>query len=165
MGFKKLEKLVSGVNKASEFLLGVVVIIMFFILLAQIFSRFVFFIPLPSSQDLLIFFLLVSVFLGATVAVPRGKHISIEFLLMLVPERYKKLVLAVVSIISIGFLCVVAYQALTLIGMNKGASVGASPIPLGGYYFVVAVGCLLMVLNYIIHLIRSTEAFVKGEEE
>ena len=158
MSFRKLEKLVSGVNKASEFILGIVVVIMLFILLVQIFSRFVFFIPLPSSQDLLIFFLLVSVFLGATVAVPRGKHISIEFAIMLLPERYKKIVSAVANIVSIGFLCIVMYQALILIGMNKGASVGASPIPLGGYYFVVAVGCLLMVLNYITHLIKSTRA-------
>ncbi len=153
------------VNRLSEFLLGMTIIAMFLVLLAQIFTRFIIFIPLPSSQDLLIFFMLVSVFLGAAIAVPKEKHIAIEFLMMIIPDRFERSALILPNIVSVGFLSVVFYQALILMGKNKGVLVGASPVTLAIYYLVVAVGCFLMILNYAAYLIKNVRISINRERK
>ena len=49
---KTLKTAVGAFNKVCNLLLGIVMVAMFLVLLLQIISRFIAFIPLPWSQDL-----------------------------------------------------------------------------------------------------------------
>lgn len=155
MFVKKLDAAVGKINKLNEVLLVVSVVFMFIVLLAQIFTRFIFFIPLPASQDLLVFSLVASVFLGAGIAVSKNKHIALDFFVELLPKKVGDKILVFADFASIVFLCIVFYQSLILIGKTKGALIGASPIPVSGYYVIVSIGCLMMILNYINHIAKK----------
>lgn len=54
---KTLKTAVGAFNKVCNLLLGIVMVAMFLVLLLQIISRFIAFIPLPWSQDLIVFLL------------------------------------------------------------------------------------------------------------
>lgn len=151
----KLDAVVKKINKINEVLLVISIILMFIVLLAQIFTRFIFFIPLPASQDLLVFFLVASVFLGAGIAVAKNKHIALEFLVELLPKKIGDKTLVFADFVSMVFLCIVFYQSIILIGKTKGALIGASPIPVSGYYVIVAIGSIMMMINYFNHFMKK----------
>lgn len=165
MKLSRFESSVNKVNKFSEFLLVVSVLIIFVILLAQIFSRFVFFVPLPSSQDLLIFFLLVSVFLGVGNAVSQNKQIALEFFVNALPKQVENAILFIADLISILFLIIVIYQAAFLMIETKGSTVGSSPVPVPYYYLAIAVGCFLMIINYVSQLLNKVNMVKRREEK
>ena len=149
MFINKYKSIVQKVNKINEVMLVATLIIMFVVLLAQIFARFIFFIPLPASQDLLTFFMIASVFLGSGIAVANGKQIALEFLVDSIPGRTKDMLIILTDIISIAFLLLVVDQAREMIVKTKGALVGASPIPVSYYYVVVLIGCIIMIINFV----------------
>ncbi len=144
----KFNHVVKRINKANEIILVISIVIMFVILLAQIFVRFLFFIPLPASQDLLTFFMIASVFFGSGIAVANGKQIALELVIEYVPENVKNIMIILADCISITFLVIIMYQSIVLIEKCQGTIVGASPIPLSVYYMVVCIGCLFMMLNF-----------------
>ena len=155
--------MVDKFNLLNQVLLVVTIVVMFIVLLAQIFTRFIFFIPLPSSQDILVFLLLTSVFLGAGTAVAAHRHIALEFVVTALPPKVEKMVLIFADIVSIIFLIIVVNQSFQLMDQVRGTIVGASPIPAEGYYLVVLIGCLIMILNYVNDLIKKL--FVHDSKE
>lgn len=146
---KTLKKAVGGLNKACAVLLGIDMVAMFLILLLQIFSRFVAFMPLPWSQDLIVFMLVVAVFLGTGSATAAGKQIRLEVFVDLIPEKPRNVILIVADLISIAFLAVVTWQAVSLARENITVIVGASPVTFGWYYVAVTFGAVVMVLNFL----------------
>ena len=115
---KTLKTAVGAVNKACNFLLGIVMVAMFLVLLLQIISRFISFVPLPWSQDLIVFLLVCSVFLGACTATANNKQIRLEFFVDLLPKKLTKVILIIADLISIAFLVVVTSQAFQMTGEN-----------------------------------------------
>jgi TRAP-type C4-dicarboxylate transport system permease small subunit len=93
--------------------------------------------------------------LGSGIAVAKNKHIALEFLVELFPKKIGEKVLIFSDFVSISFLFIIFYQAIVLIGKTKGSLIGASPIPVSGYYVIVAFGSLMMILNYINHIIKK----------
>lgn len=164
MSRRKFNNLVEKINKLNEKALATAILIMLLVLTAQIFSRFVYYIPLPSSQDLLIFFMLACVFQGAGIAVARGNHIAIEFLVNLLPGKIASKVMLFANFVSVTFLGVVIYQAIILISKTQGQFTGSSPIPVGVYYLIVAIGAFLMFINYINNIANEIYTAKSREE-
>ena len=135
-------------NRFNNILLGIDVVAMFIVLMMQVFSRFIIFVPLPWSQDLITFLLVVSCFLGAGSATARGKQIRLEFFTGLLPDKAEDLVLIIADLISIAFLGVIFYQCLMLGIDNINFVIGASLVPSGYYYFAVCYGAAVMIINF-----------------
>ena len=164
---KTLKAAVGAFNKVCNLLLGIVRVAMFLVLLLQIISRFIAFVPLPWSQDLIVFLLICSVFLGACTATANNKQIRLEFFVDLLPKKLTKVILIIADLISIAFLVVVTSQAFQMTGENMHVIVGSSPITYGWYYFVVGIGAVGMILNFILLIVdRFADLFAKkGKEE
>ena len=162
---ENLKKAVGGLNKVCALLLGIDMVAIFIILLLQIFSRFVAFMPLPWAQDMIVFLLVVAVFLGAGSATAAGKQIRLEVFVDLLPGKAKDVFLILADLLSIVFLAVVAKQAVSLAGENLTVIVGASPVTFGWYYVAVAFGSIIMILNFLcIILDRCADLAGKGGE-
>lgn len=114
---KTLKTAVGAFNKVCNLLLGIVMVAMFLVLLLQIISRFIAFIPLPWSQDLIVFLLICSVFLGACTATANNKQIRLEFFVDLLPKKLTKVILIIADLISIAFLVVVTATAAAIGGI------------------------------------------------
>lgn len=165
MNLIKFDQLISNINKTNRVLMVASIVIMFIVLLAQIGSRFIFFIPLPWSQDILVFFLVASVFMGVGNAVAVKKEISLEFMVHSLPEKIRNRFFDFADLVSLIFLGVIIYHSIILIEKTKDAMVGASPIPLKYYYLIVAIGCFMMIINYIDRFIKRTFVAENKEEK
>lgn len=165
MIIEKYNKAVRKINKVNEILLVLTLVAMFIVLLAQIFVRFIFFIPLPASQDFLTFLMIASVFLGSGIAVAKNKQIALEFLIDSLPVKLKNVFMIFSNVVSIAFLILIVTQAKELIIKTKGSMVGASPIPVSYYYLVVLIGCIIMIINYLDKIFEKIQKKHDGEVE
>lgn len=166
-----IRNIVDKFNKICAILVGVDMVAMFIVLLIQIFVRFIApELSIPWSMDMICFLLVISVFLGAGVATSNGKQIRLEIFADLLPGVLKKIVLTIADLISVAFLVVVTGQCFRLGAENMGVVVGASPVNFGWYYIVVAVGCIIMIVNFLVILVnrflpeKKTDAPEDGKE-
>lgn len=160
-----IEKVAGGLNKICRLLLGIVMLALLLVLLLQIVSRFVAFMPIPWSQDMITFLLVCSVFLGAGAATANGKQIRLEFFIDRFPEKVTKTILCVADVISIAFLCVIFSQCMQMGAENITLKQGASLVPFGVYYYVVAFGCVVMIVNFIMLIANRIGSMKSGAEE
>lgn len=145
---KKFHGAVSLLDRCCEIALGAVMLTLFAVLLLQIISRFLVFLPIPWSQDMITFLLVCTVFLGVGSATGRGKQIRLEFFTELFPERMTAAILIFADLVSIVFLGVLTGQAMQLGRDNLTVHMGTSLVAFGWYYAVVAFGCAVMILNF-----------------
>lgn len=167
MIYRKYEKALGVINKINDILTGICIAFMMLVLLLQIFARFIFFIPFPWAQDVIVFTLVAGVFLGVGSATAKGKQIRLEFFVDLIPEKLRRYLLSFADAVSIAFLVVVVRQCISLGMSNLTTKVGSSPIPYCYYYFLVAFGSVIMILNFIdiiVQRFRKPEQSEKGGE-
>ena len=164
---EKVDVVVGALNKLCNLLLGIDMVVMFLVLMLQIVSRFVAFMPIPWSQDLITFLLVVSVFLGAGAATARGKQIRLEFFVDLFPEKVTKTILCVADLVAIIFLIVIVRQSFQMGMENIHTVMGGSLVAFGVYYFVVCFGSIVMICNFVMLILdRISEITGKaGKEE
>ena len=149
-----IRNIVGKLNKLCGILVGIDMVAMFLVLLVQIFVRFIApELAIPWSMDMICFLLVIAVFLGAGVATANGKQIRLEIFADLLPGILKKIVLTIADLISIAFLVVVTSQCFHLGGENMNVIVGASPVNFGWYYIVVAVGSIIMIINFLVIIV------------
>lgn len=157
------DKFINSINKACSIALGISMLALFLVLLLQIISRFVMFLQLTWSQDMITFLLVCCTFLGVGSATGMGKQIRLEFFVDLFPKRVSALFLIAADLVSIVFVSVVAYQAIQLSGDNMYVHLGTSLVSVGIYYAVVAFGCITMALNFINLIIKNLYVLIGKE--
>ncbi|OOF42429.1 C4-dicarboxylate ABC transporter permease [Rodentibacter trehalosifermentans] len=86
-------------NKLEEWIGGVLFLVIFCILIAQILSRQVFQSPLIWSEELAKLLFVYVGMLGISVAIRKQEHVYIDFLTNLMPERIKKIANTFVQLI------------------------------------------------------------------
>ena len=155
MALNAIRSVVDKLNKICSTLVAVDMVAMFIVLLIQIFVRFI----MPSlaiswSMDMICFLLVISVFLGAGVATGAGKQIRLEIFADMLPKTLQKIVFTLADVVSIVFLCVVTSQSIHLGLENITVVVGASPVRFGWYYLVVALGCIIMIVNFLLIILN-----------
>ena len=150
-------------NRVTRYILISIVVVMTFILLLQIVSRFLVFFPLPWSQELLQYMNIWMVFLGAGLAVKEGGHIRVELLREKLPEKMKPLFNTLSNVLSLALVSLVALQAYTLMGKTASQSFGSFPLPMSWFYLSLLLGCSLMALNYALVIFRDLFA-LSGKE-
>lgn len=161
MAVKQYGKIVEKINKINEIMLVATLVIMFIVLMAQIFARFIFFIPLPASQDILTFLMVAAVFMGSGIAVANHKQIALEFFVHSMPNKIRNKFMIFADGVSIFFLAIIIMQAYELMGKTKHTLVGAAQIPQMYYYLLVLIGCMVMTVNYINQILIK----ITGEEK
>jgi C4-dicarboxylate transporter DctQ subunit len=143
------EKTLSFLNSVTRAVMVALILFMSMVLLLQIISRFVVFIPLSWSQELLQYLNMWLVFLGAAVAVKEGAHIKIELMVERFPEGFRKGFRILSSAISAALVSLIAHQSFVLVGKTLDKTTGSFPLPVAYFYMSLLAGCCLMVLNYI----------------
>lgn len=163
---KTYNAIVGKMNSVCDILVGVSMIVMLAVLTLQIVSRFIAFMPLPWSQDVLTFLLVANCFLGAGSATARGKQIRLDFFVMMMPKKVQNFMYLIADVISIVFLIIVTTQAFELATENMHVIIGSSPITFGWYYVIVGFGAVIMILNFINMVVDDAKkAFGKKTEE
>lgn len=143
------EKIVGLLNAVTRVVMVVLIILMSLVLLLQITSRFLVFVPLSWSQELMQYLNIWLVFLGAAVAVREDSHIRIDLFIERFSEKHKRSFRIVVHAVSVVLVSLIACQAFVLVGKTMDKTTSSFPLPVAYFYVSVLVGCCLMVVNYL----------------
>ncbi len=137
----------------EEWILIVTYTAMLLIATAQVFFRYVINFSLSWSQDLLTYMFIWSVFIGVALAVKRRRHIRVELIHIIIPDKYKKAV-NIFSNVAFMFFCVVVgyystFKVYKLIFVNPQIS-ESTGLSMWMIQIAVPLGLLLTLYRLII---------------
>lgn len=148
LGFKKaIDRTVDAVAVGALAVLALVVA-------AQVFSRYVVGRPFTWSEELARYMLVWIVYLFASIAFRHSRHMGIDFLVRLLPERPRRIIQGAGDILIFGFLILVLRFGTELVGITLPQTSAALGIPMGLVYLAFPVSAGLMALELLFRLYR-----------
>ncbi len=124
-------------------------------ILIQIFFRFVVYHPVPWSEELARYLMIWMGMLGSVIALRKGRHIGVTFLLDKLPTRAHKFIVNLVRFIIIGFMAIIGWEGLGLAIFNATQLSAAMEIPMTIPYMAIPVGATMMIIDLIAELFQE----------
>jgi TRAP-type C4-dicarboxylate transport system permease small subunit len=131
-------------------------LVMTAVVLAQVFFRFVVYLPLPWSEELARYLMVWMGMLGAVVAQRKGLHIGVRVLVERLPKPLWDRVLApLVQLAAMAFLLVIFWQGWELTAFNASQLSPAMQAPMYLPYVSIPVGAGMLVINFVSDLLHD----------
>jgi TRAP-type C4-dicarboxylate transport system permease small subunit len=146
-----------AVTRAASFLLACAVVLM----TAQVILRFGFNAPQAWAEEVDRYLFIWSVYLGAAVALIKGTHIRVTFVVDQIPggEALSQWLTRIIGVLAFGF---TAYHGFYLFWVNRNSEFYTiQGMPQGIFYLAAPVGLTIMCL----HLLLLIVAELKGAGE
>ncbi len=161
-----LDKLFKGLRSILFWFSFVSMLLMLFIIFAQVVSRYFFGYTPEWSEELARFLFVWVVFLGSALIMGESGHLAVQFL----PLHYKnkpfgKVLEIIINLSSYLFILILFVQGSR---MTKIMTFQMSPgmdIPMSYVYFVIPLSCALMLLYVIKDSIRIIKSFTSAKKE
>ena len=131
------------------------------IITVQVFFRYVLLDSLAWSEEVSRYLAIYLVYFGIAYGVRKGRHIKIDFLLGLMPEKAKKVMSLISDVLFLVFATVVTFQGIVVaetIG-RLGQITGATQIPMFIVYLAVPLGYGLVSLRLVQNMIYKIRHF------
>jgi len=116
-----------------------------------------FLLPVPGSIDIVMLAQVVAVSFGTASALILGRHVTVEFFVILLPERVQAAVEVVVNLLGIFFFALVVWR-LSVYGyyMQTGEEVSPTArIPLYPFAYGVALAAIPVCLVFLAELVNA----------
>ena len=156
-GKEILERLVESVG-------GFILAVATFITILQVLFRYVLKIPFIWSEEFSRFLFIWIVWFGAALAIPRGKHMVIEFLRDRLPGPWPFRIRLVTDLLALLFLAVVVVKGISLVNMTAREFYVTFPLSVKYAYLASVVGGALMFF-FLSSELRSALRRVKTKEK
>ena len=117
-------------------------------ILIQIFFRFVVYRPVPWSEELARYLMIWMGMLGSVIALRKGRHIGVTFLVDKLPARAHKFIVNLVRLIIIGFMAIIGWEGVGLAIFNATQLSAAMEIPMTIPYLAIPVGATMMIVDF-----------------
>lgn len=131
----------------------------------QVISRFIFNFSIAWTEELCRYLFVWMVFLGAGIGVLQRKHIAVDIVPNLVPDRYRKYYNVLLDLMIIAFcLLLIRYGAVFASKAMRQRS-PAMQIPLGYVYYGIILGGAVMLINAVRSMLSSFFALPEPETE
>jgi TRAP-type C4-dicarboxylate transport system permease small subunit len=134
------------VNRASEAVLFLMIMVMIAVTTLQVVCR-LFFEALIWSEELTTFLLVASSLLGAAVGFKRGSHIAVTFAVNRLPEKAKTAASVFVQLVGLVFFAVVAYYGAVLMKSEAMQTTPAMGISMTWIYLMYPVIGAVILLH------------------
>ena len=148
-----------------------IVLIFSFIILAGAWAVFLRYMPdmkgLPWIDEVLRYLNIWVVFLGASVAVKQGSHLSVDFFLRkLFSAKWAAIMRKLTLLVIAGCLCILIYASVKKVLGSLNVVIQAAPVSIAVFYLAIPVGAFLMLLDYILILVFGEHPFkIQRSEE
>lgn len=162
----KLEKIVS---KIEETLLSFSVLGMAAILIAGVIARAVFNSSLTFTEEIGQALNIAVTFLGIGYCARKARHISMSVVFDLVPEKAKKIMMCIISLLTGLIMLYLTYISIkyTISVLNLGRVTPALRIPMWIIYLTIPIGFLLGTVEYlkafVVNIRHKGEIFVSSQ--
>ncbi len=137
-------------DKVEEVFIGTAILSTTIILFVNVVLRYVFSTSMSWAEELIKYIMIWIAFIGASVCVRVGAHVSIDFFLGYLSKRLKNVLFSVVYIIAICFTISMAYYGIKVIQftIQTGQVSPALQIPMWIPYLAIPLGFSLMTLRF-----------------
>jgi len=116
------------------------------VLTAQIVARYIFEAPLVWSEELVLIMLLWITFLGSALVLEARGHISIDFVVRLMPERMQRVIQLCTAGLMLVFCAALVYGGWLIVQATSGSITPGLKISVAWHYGGTLVGAVLMLL-------------------
>jgi TRAP-type C4-dicarboxylate transport system permease small subunit len=139
------------------FIAGIALSILVVVTFLGVIMRYVVNSPFTWQQEIQLACIVWVVCWGAGGAFRHGSHVAIEFIVDNFPERFRKVFHVVILLISVFILAYLLVQSCILLAQfdRFGRSTDILKIPLVYIYWVIPVGMVLMIINYVYVTFRA----------
>ncbi|MBS4208122.1 TRAP transporter small permease [Bacillus sp. FJAT-50079] len=152
---------IDNLNKVIKILVSIFIAIMAIVMILQVFSRFIFDLPLNWSEELARYLSIYAVFFGAAIALRYQQLIAVEALVDRVPETPRKILRIIVLVICIVFFALLFVKGIDMVERVNTQKSPAMQIPMSIPYAAVPIGAVLLIMNSLAVIIEN----VKGENK
>lgn len=142
-------KVIDFINKWVLFILAILFGVMAAIIIFQVFSRFFLGLPLAWSEEIARLIMAYTVFLGAGIALGKGRLIAVEFLLEKLSDSKRNVLIIIIQIIAIFFFILLFIQGMKMIDQVHSQLSSAMRIPMSLFYASIPIGSILLMINSI----------------
>ena len=139
------------VNLACEIGLFVTLTLMTVVTILQIVCR-IWFKALTWSEEATCFLLVFASFLGTTVAFKRGANIAVSFVLDVLPNSAKRIVLIAIELVGIAFWVVTAWYGAVFCLQERFQMAASMPISMAWMYLVFPLTGVIAILHLTSHV-------------
>ena len=124
----------------------------------QVFTRYVFNLPLSWPEEVARYALVWLTFLGASAAVRANDHIRIDVLLMKVPPKVRSLLIVLTNVCAAVILIAVTPAGFGLVRLMMGIPTAALQVSMSWVYLPVPLSFLLMIAQLTTNSISEVSA-------
>jgi TRAP-type C4-dicarboxylate transport system permease small subunit len=127
----------------------------------QVLIRFVFKYPLPWTEEIARIAFVYCVFVGATIAVRENSHLSVDFLLVILPKGVARAAVFLGMLLVGVFLVFVTWQGVVLVLATGVQMSPVMQVPFKYLYLILPVSGAIMLL----YLVANMLALIRGKGE
>jgi TRAP-type C4-dicarboxylate transport system permease small subunit len=146
-------------RRAEEWIAIAMFVILFFILLLQVVSRFVLADPFFWTEELARYLFIWVVLIGSSEAIRTRTHIGMELVPNLLGERHRMLLGIVMDLLVLGCLVALTYHGAAYARRANAVDSVVLEVPESLLYGALPVGAALMSLRLILRLVRDVAQF------
>lgn len=140
-------------QKCINWIIGMALMILLIVILAQTFFRYVIFYSLPWSEELSRYLFVVMILLGINIGITRDNFVRIDMIDGILPARFKPAMEVFRDLIALVVACAFVYSTLPLMRIGKFQRSPAMQITMDVMYGILFVGFCLAVLSIILKLL------------
>jgi TRAP-type C4-dicarboxylate transport system permease small subunit len=149
-GAEKFRKLLNSIEDLVTIILSVLLVVIVFF---QVFFRYALNNPLAWSEELARFTFVWLVFMSSAVVVRDDSHMSMDFVVNLLPERIRVIIDIISKVIISIFMIITMRQTIIIMKVTFSQASPSLQIPMSLIYFSLFVGFALMLLDYATRII------------
>jgi len=149
-----VKRFVFVIDISAYTLLTVATLIMVISIFLQVFFRYIIGNPLFWSEEVSRYAFVWIVFIGAALATKRGAHIGVDYFILHLSARSKRIVGLIVSVMVLVFIAIVIVKSFPLISNNMSQKSPAVRITMGYVFLAIPIGFTMMFIYTIEGMIR-----------
>jgi TRAP-type C4-dicarboxylate transport system permease small subunit len=111
----------------------------------QFFTRYALNDPATWTEEIARYGLIWITYIGAVMVTRRNSHIAVLLLPNLLPAGGGRLLLAIIDLVTLGFVGLLAYFSVLIVGRMHTQPMSIVDLPMSYVYAAVVLGCILML--------------------
>lgn len=147
-----MERISDKINRTAEIALLVIVSVMAGIVFVEVLFRYFLMLPLFWTEEFARYCLVWSSLLGASVALKRGEHIAVTFLVDRIPGGISTQAAFLVPIVIALFLAVILWGGVHLVIITRHQLSPAMRIPMSWPYLAIPISSLIMLFHVLTYI-------------
>lgn len=157
---KLIEKISDGLDNFIRYISVVLILVMFVIIILQVFYRYVLNNSLPWTEEIARFIMVWMVFLGTSMVSKRKLNMSLDFLIKRLPLGVQKPIDILLQIYLIFFLFILFKQGIVLVESAFSQVAPATQISMKLVYLALPVGIAILLFQLVVLLIKDLKLFI-----